>query len=148
VDFQILIAIDTARGLFGENFMAGSDWMAFDETRTYLQFPDRASAQAVEADLGHFVARNFPPRQLDLARNRQLVLSLEPLADIYLSPRRGLNEGIDTNASAVFFLSMIAAVVLLTSCINFANLSISQLRQRGRELGVRKALGAQRRQVI
>jgi putative ABC transport system permease protein len=45
-------------------------------------------------------------------------------------------------------LSLFAALILITSCINFANLSLSQVLQRSKEIGVRKTLGANRSQII
>ena len=41
-----------------------------------------------------------------------------------------------------------AGLILLTSCINFANLALVQVRQRSKEVGVRRALGATHKQIV
>ena len=47
----------------------------------------------------------------------------------------------------VVIFSAVAALVLLLACVNFMNLSVVQSIQRGREVGMRKAVGATRGQV-
>jgi putative ABC transport system permease protein len=47
----------------------------------------------------------------------------------------------------VVIFSAVAALVLLLACVNFMNLSVVQSIQRGREVGLRKSVGATRGQV-
>lgn len=47
-----------------------------------------------------------------------------------------------------YFLGGLAAVIMLTSCFNFTNLSIARSLTRAREIGVRKVTGAARWQVF
>jgi predicted permease len=47
----------------------------------------------------------------------------------------------------VVIFSAVAGLVLLLGCVNFMNLSVVQSIQRGREVGMRKAVGATRGQV-
>jgi putative ABC transport system permease protein len=48
----------------------------------------------------------------------------------------------------IYFFAGLAAVVMLTSCFNFTNLSIARSLSRAREIGIRKVTGAIRRQVF
>ena len=48
----------------------------------------------------------------------------------------------------VKLLSIIAVIVLLIACINFTNLSTAIAGQRAKEVGVRKAVGASRKQLV
>jgi putative ABC transport system permease protein len=48
----------------------------------------------------------------------------------------------------VWFYGMIGAFVLLLACINFMNLSTARSEKRAREVGVRKAIGSSRGQLI
>src|SRR6201996_8609978 len=48
----------------------------------------------------------------------------------------------------VRMFSIIGALVLLIACINFVNLSTARSEKRAREVGVRKAIGSQRKDLI
>jgi putative ABC transport system permease protein len=48
----------------------------------------------------------------------------------------------------VLIFTLIGALVLLIACINFINLSTARSEKRAREVGVRKAIGSQRRDLI
>jgi putative ABC transport system permease protein len=48
----------------------------------------------------------------------------------------------------VYFLGGLAAIVMLTSCFNFTNLSIARSLKRAKEIGVRKVTGAARWQIF
>src|SRR5690606_16900858 len=148
IELPMLISLATGRQLFGENFMGGNAWVGFGGTMTYLKVPSAAAGRAIDADLVSFVERNLPDQQRAFAGQNELTLSLEPLADIYLSPRGGFGQTTNTRAQVLTGLSVFALLILLTSCINYANLSLTQIRQRAKEIGVRKTLGAKSRQVL
>ncbi len=58
----------------------------------------------------------------------------------------GLAPG--TSASYVYLLALIAGIVLVIACFNFMNLSIGQASGRLKEIGVRKVVGARRKQLV
>jgi putative ABC transport system permease protein len=147
IDMQMLISVGTGKQLFGENFMGGTAWVGFNGTITYLRLPNAAEARNIQADMPAFIERNIPEQQRNFATINQLRISLQPLADIYLSPVEGFGTT-NNRAQVLVGLSIFATLILATSCINFANLSLSQVQQRNKEIGVRKTLGAKRGQII
>ena len=148
LDLEMLISIDTGRQIFGDDFMANSAWISFNGTMTYLTLPSKNDDAAIDRDLENFVTRNIPDEERVFAERTNLTLSLESLGDIYLSPRQGGPGGGGEKTELLAGLSLFAALILITSCINFANLSLSQVLQRSKEIGVRKTLGANRTQII
>lgn len=76
-------------------------------------------------------------------------LYLSPFADIYLySDTQYDLHFIQSDISRVYILSVIAVMVLLVACINFMNLSTARVEKRMREVGLRKVIGARRKQLI
>jgi putative ABC transport system permease protein len=148
IEFPMLVSAETGRQRFGEFFMGGNAWVGFGGTLTYLTIPEPVDAQRIQNDMAAFVERNLPDQQRQFAGQAELTLALEPLADVYLSPRIGFGGGENTRTQVLAGLSIFAVLILLTSCINFANLSLSQVQQRAREIGVRKTLGAKRGQIV
>ena len=69
---------------------------------------------------------------------------LQPIRDIHLNPTiEGGNE-----PKNIWILITIAAAVLLIACINFTTLAIGRSAGRAKEIGVRKVMGSQRKQLI
>lgn len=73
---------------------------------------------------------------------------LQPLASIHL--HSDLRYELSKNNSATYLnIFLFAAVfILLIACFNFVNLTTAMARQRSKEVGVRKVIGAQRKQLI
>ncbi|KAA9354735.1 ABC transporter permease [Larkinella humicola] len=65
---------------------------------------------------------------------------------LYSDFKNGKNTG--GGIQFVWLFSIIGAFVLLLACINFMNLSTARSEKRAKEVGIRKAVGSQRRQLI
>ncbi len=75
-----------------------------------------------------------------------LQLGLLPLADItFTSYQKGFTE---TSRGSVYLVLAIAFLILFIACVNFVNMSIAKSSQRLREIGMRKTLGAEKRQLF
>lgn len=149
IDIEIMIGSPTGEQIAGESFMNGTAWAGFGGTMAYVVIPDPVSAEAIRADFPNFIDRNVPDTQRDFVMQRvELALDLEPLADVYLSPHQGFSVADYSRTLVLSGLVTFAALILLSSCINFANLSLAQMQQRGKETGVRKTLGATRTDLL
>ncbi len=75
---------------------------------------------------------------------------LQPLAKIHLysSGKYTADIGGHGDIQYVRIFSAIAIFVLLIACINFMNLATARSERRAKEVGLRKVVGAQRRQLI
>ncbi|MET3126046.1 ABC-type antimicrobial peptide transport system permease subunit [Arcicella rosea] len=75
-------------------------------------------------------------------------LFLQPMANwhLYSNFKDGFNVG--GRIQYIWFFGIIGAFVLLLACINFMNLSTARSAKRAKEVGVRKAIGSARGQLI
>ena len=72
---------------------------------------------------------------------------LFPLRDIHLHAQFGFTEN-NGPVTAVYIFSLIALFVLLIACINFINLTTAKAASRGKEIGIKKATGADQASLI
>ncbi|MFC1563598.1 ABC transporter permease [candidate division KSB1 bacterium] len=72
---------------------------------------------------------------------------LQPLTSIHLHSKIGNELGSNSDIGFVYAFSTIAFIILLVACINFMNLSTARASYRAKEVGVRKALGAYRKNL-
>ncbi len=75
-------------------------------------------------------------------------LSLQPLTGIHLHSHLEFELEPNGDIAYVYGFSAIAGFILLIACINFMNLSTARAANRAREVGVRKALGSGRPQLV
>ncbi len=119
----------------------------------YVALDARSSLEAVSAKLPAFRARYFPNEAESVRREQGAdalppTYRLQPLHEIHLDPsvQPGLRMPSDPRYS--YLLGGIALAILLIACINFTTLAIGRSAGRAREVGVRKVVGAQRRQLM
>jgi putative ABC transport system permease protein len=72
----------------------------------------------------------------------------QPLKDVYLHSDFAANQQIKGDVRNTYIFAGIALLVLLIACVNYINLTTARTIQRLPETGVRKVLGAGRRQLI
>lgn len=103
-----------------------------------------------QADIGELEERINAElhAQVDESWSTQRSISLQPLTDIHVDEqKRGALEP-TANASFIYIAVVIGGLILLIACINFTSLSIGHSVRRAREVGMRKAMGARRGQLI
>ncbi len=70
------------------------------------------------------------------------------LTDLYFQSAVVSQIGVHGNVEQVYAFSAIALLILAIACINFVNLSTARATKRAKEVGLRKVLGAIKRQLI
>ena len=73
---------------------------------------------------------------------------LQPLRSIHLRSRLRFDPPQSGGIRLVGLLGLVSALVLAIACANFINLAVARSMHRAREIGMRKAVGADRGQLI
>jgi len=80
--------------------------------------------------------------------NAAVVYSLMPLRDIHLYSHFMMEPGPNGDGKTVYLLLGIAIFIVLIAWVNYINLATARAIDRAREVGIRKAIGSQRRQLM
>lgn len=83
---------------------------------------------------------------VDFSFNRKLVKM--PLLDSHFANYMKENAFPKTSKTLIFTLIAVALFLLILACINYVNLTSSQLPLRHKEIGIRKTLGGSKRSLI
>jgi putative ABC transport system permease protein len=113
----------------------------------YVQLKPGADWRQLQAKLPAFCDRymNTLERKKFNARNE---LFLIPLTDIHLFSNYNQEAEVNGNGKAVSFLFLIAFFIIVIAWVNYTNLATARSLERAKEVGVRKVLGATRRDLI
>ncbi|MDO3625104.1 ABC transporter permease [Mucilaginibacter sp. BT774] len=76
--------------------------------------------------------------------------SLQPLLEMHTSTDYPADNGLSDQSNPMYsyILSGIALFILAIACINFVNLTVARSLKRAKEIGIRKVIGGQRKQLI
>jgi putative ABC transport system permease protein len=140
--FNMLLSYET---LYEKDRKAQERWLGFPNY-TYLLLGDEARRGALEAKLPAFVQAHMAE---DLkAVHGTVSYFLQPLTSIHLHSRLDRDVAPQGSVLYVYIFAAVALFILLLACINFVNLSTARASTQAREIGVRKACGASRGNLI
>ena len=100
------------------------------------------------------VEKKFPPIVekfvgADMKKyNAAVTYHLQPLKDIHLYSHYMMEPGENSDGKTVYLLLGIAFFIVTIAWVNYINLATARAITRAREVGVRKAVGSHRRQLI
>jgi putative ABC transport system permease protein len=75
-------------------------------------------------------------------------VGLQPLQEIHLDTAFPVGIAAVSNPKYAFILAGIAILILAVACINFVTLAVGRSIKRAKEVGIRKVVGAQRKEII
>ena len=136
--------------------MKSTDWVTTSIT-TYIVLQKDYPYKKLEEKFPEVIRKYMGPRmkktmgisleQFFSAGNR-LGFHLQPITDIHLHSHLEGEFGENGNIMYVYIVMLIAIFILVVACINFMNLATATSTRRAREVGIRKVLGSDRRQLI
>ena len=141
--FDLLFPIHNL--LTGRQYQQDDGW-GWNNFITYVELHQHADLKSVESKFPAFIEKY---RGKDLAEsNSKLVLILQPILDIHLSPGLNLESSPTTSPGTIYFFVVISIFILAIAWINYINLSTARAMERAREVGIKKVVGANRRQLM
>jgi len=134
--FQWLVNTEGYAGPNGPEW--GNSWF-----KTYVMVNDKADMAAASRAI-----KDVKYRHSEGDRRFKPELFLHPLDRWHLYS--DFNEGVATGGRIQFvrLYGLIGIFVLLLACINFMNLSTARSEKRAKEVGIRKAIGSRRSQLV
>ena len=146
----IMISFNTLRDstVYGEQNLR-TNW-GNNSFLTYIVLPEKTNIQGFEAQFPAFIDRHMPNDggNTRFKQSDGTSLSLQKLTDIHLRSHLDYEAEENGDIKRVYIFSAIALFILLIACINYMNLSTARSALRAREIGVRKVVGAQRKELI
>jgi putative ABC transport system permease protein len=131
---DFLVPIENIRTLFGDDFF--QNWLS-QQLVSYVMLAENQSAAVVQAKIQEVFNRHV---RADDGR----VLTLDQLKQMHL-----FSDTEPTgNINSLYILLAVGGLILLVACINFMNLATARSVKRAKEVGLRKVVGAVRRQLI
>ena len=118
----------------------------------YLLLKKGADVKQLEKKLNEWLLiQNFIPLN---EKYRQMIVDgrfrfrLQAMNDIHLHSNIIWELGTNGSILYVYIFFTAALLILIVACVNFMNLSTARSLKRAKEVGIRKAIGVQRRQLI
>ncbi|MGN6640676.1 MAG: ABC transporter permease [Mucilaginibacter sp.] len=110
----------------------------------YVQVADHADMFAISAKIKDIKLNNVDIED----RKFKPVIFLQPMSKwhLYSEFKNGVNTG--GEIQYVWLFGIIGVFVLLLACINFMNLSTARSEKRAKEVGIRKAVGSLKSQLV
>lgn len=150
IRFTILLPIKVS----GEDKSNSENWFNFF-LNTFVVLNPNANVKAVNAKMEQvFKAESKEALKIISEKYGPIDFEsryfLQPFEDMHMSTDLPATNGLTNASNPVYsyILSGIALFILLIACINFINLTVARSVKRAKEIGIRKVIGSDRRQLI
>jgi putative ABC transport system permease protein len=152
IKFDILIPIAESK----EDAENGENWFNIF-LNTFVVLPPGANVNAVEKKMQKFydedtkeAIKSLKTKYGDEAATWVSKPTLQPFLDMHLNKDMPADNGLKDSSNPVYsyILSGIALFILLIASINFVNLTIARSVKRAKEIGIRKVVGGEKKQLI
>jgi ABC-type antimicrobial peptide transport system permease subunit len=138
--FSIMVDYESLDGFF--DFFAKESWTSTSgNAHVYLLKPDGVAAEQIKEVLPAFGAKYLA----ESSENTSFYL--QKYSDIHFQTEYGTYNNRVVEPENLVVPILIGLFLILTACVNFINLATAQAVRRSKEVGIRKVLGGQKKQL-
>jgi putative ABC transport system permease protein len=142
LQFDMVVPIESLRPIVGQDWY--TQWPS-NGLFTYVQLNPSVNPAQLERKFPAFMDKYMGSFYAE--SGHKMGLTIKPLSKVYFAPDAFDNVKHGSKKMVYIFMS-IAVLILVIACINFINLATARATDRSREVGLRKVLGAVRKQLI
>ncbi len=142
LQFDFVAAMPTIRQVMGDWALHPQHSWHYPPMYTFAKIPNKADAERIASRMKDFSKNNLSPRLAE-----QKTFEMQPLQKIHFDTLEGDLEPA-TSSSILYILLAVAFLILAIACSNYINLALSKSIQRFREIGMRKVLGAGKKDIF
>jgi ABC-type antimicrobial peptide transport system permease subunit len=144
LQFDFLTSLDNVMLQSGSK-VAGNDWSLLLDA-AYFEVPNEADVPAIENGMKKYLPVQNSARQ-DWKVSGFKFISLRENASLYdvIQSNSLFHRPSDAAAYGAFIT---AILILLCTCLNFANTTVARANRRLKEIGIRKVMGSTQKQLI
>jgi putative ABC transport system permease protein len=113
---------------------------------TYLQLPSGYDLAKMDTSLAKIIKEKVNP--IFAQYGITIRYELQRITDIHLHSKIQDEAEAGGDISYIYVFAAVAIFMLLIACINYMNLATARSANRAKEVGIRKVMGSQRRQLI
>lgn len=138
--FDFMASMASVKQMFGGRLPQTWVW---NPCWTYILLKKNSDPKTLEQEFPAFIEKYFYD-----AEKEYVYLYLQPLEDIHLKSALDYEIEPNNNIYSVYILSVIAIFLLVIASINYMNLATATSSGRSREIGIKKVVGAHRKQLV
>lgn len=140
--FDILCSFES---LYAQNREAMEVWLSFN-LYTYVLLQENFNPKVLENKFPALIDKHMGTALK--AIGGEINFFLQPLTKIHLHSHMENEIGANSDIAYIYIFAAIALFILIIACINFMNLATARSALRAREVGIRKVVGAERKELI
>lgn len=145
-DFPVKILMSYATLREKDNNFSGNmnDWVSiYGAHYVFIVLPPSLRVAQFNQDLAAFVKKHKP------VEYRGQGMQLQPLSDMHYNTKVHIfGSHTAFSKELINAISLIGLFLLLIACVNFINLATAQAVNRSKEVGIRKVMGGNRKQLV